>query len=1078
MAAHHEVHFEQYITEQLVNNGWKEGHSSHYDQQRAIYPQDVMDWVKTTQPDAWHKLNKLHGTNAEQVLLDRLEKALSSHKAGSKTGGTINVLRKGFTIAGCGTIAMGQRKPEDARNEERIARYEHNILRVVRQLKYCPTREWEIDLVFFINGLPVATAELKTDFTQSIESAIAQYKQDRLPVDPKTKRKEPLLTFKRGAVVHFAMSDTEIAMATKLAGENTYFLPFNKGHDGSTSDLPVHINLPGEGGEYPVSYFWQEIAQKDNWLRIFYSFVYVETKEVADSNGKVERKETQIFPRYHQLAAVNKMIDDARQNGAGMQYLCEHSAGSGKTSTIAWTAHDLIRLRSTDGKAVFKSVIIVTDRTVLDSQLQDAVQQLDHQYGVIKAIDREKSSESKSKQLTEALLTGTPIIVVTIQTFPYALEAILTNQSLAQSNFAVIIDEAHTSQTGSTAKGLRAALTLNLSPQELEQMSIEDLLTKVQEARTMPKNVSHFAFTATPKHSTKMLFGRPKDPNQPVSDDNLPESFHLYTQRQAIDEGFILDVLENYTHYDTAYKIGENNLDEKRVDSKQARRALARWMSLHPTTVSQKVEFIIKHFKANIAHLLEGEAKAMVVTSGRPQAVKYKLAFDKYIKKHGIEGIQALVAFSGKVPGKDLGDEDSQDPLEIDFDKEYTEYNLNPDTHGADLRHEFEKTDYRVMLVANKFQTGFNQPKLVAMYLDKKISDVEAVQTLSRLNRTYPGKDTTYVIDFANEPQTILNAFKKYDKGAQLNEVQDVNVIYDIKDILDEQNIYNHQDLELFKQARGKSILGQSPDKKSHAHKKLLAATQRPTDVFNFKLKELVDAANHWDQQYNKAHLAGDEKAANYAESQRSEFTKQREALMRFKSDLARFVKHYSYMAQLIEFGDPELENFAAFAHLLSRRLKGVTPDNIDLSALVLEKFKIKYDKEPLPEAVNQVLEPIRPNYNDPADREQAFLADIIRRLNELFGDVGDEPGRRNFANGTITRVTQNPIVVEQVEKHDKSIALKGDLPQAVKQAVVQALLKEGDIARTLLKDPQVMASYVELIFDMMKQGAEQAAVR
>lgn len=298
----------------------------------------------------------------------------------------------------------------------------------------------------------------------------------------------------------------------------------------------MHINLPGEDGEYPVSYFWQEIAQKDNWLRIFYSFVYVETKEIADSNGKAARKETQIFPRYHQLDAVNKMIDDARQNGAGMQYLCEHSAGSGKTSTIAWTAHDLIRLRSTDGKAVFKSVIIVTDRTVLDSQLQDAVQQLDHQYGVIKAIDREKSSESKSKQLTEALLTGTPIIVVTIQTFPYALEAILTNQSLAQSNFAVIIDEAHTSQIGSNAKGLRAALTLNLSPQELEKMTIEEVLKKVQDARVMPKSISHFAFTATPKHSTKMLFGRPKDPSQPVSDENKPESFHLYTQRQAIDE--------------------------------------------------------------------------------------------------------------------------------------------------------------------------------------------------------------------------------------------------------------------------------------------------------------------------------------------------------------------------------------------------------------------------------------------------------------------------------------------------------------------------------------------------------------
>ncbi|WP_261895655.1 DEAD/DEAH box helicase family protein [Vibrio cyclitrophicus] len=810
---------------------------------------------------------------------------------------------------------------------------------------------------------------------------------------------------------------------------------------------------------------------KDNWLRIFYSFVYVETKEVVDVNGKAQSKETQIFPRYHQLAAVNKMIDDARKNGAGMQYLCEHSAGSGKTSTIAWTAHDLIRLRSPEGKGVFKSVIIVTDRTALDASLAEAVVQLDHQYGVIETIDRNNSNDSKSKQLAAALLNGTPIIVVTIQTFPYALETILTNKSLAQSNFAVIIDEAHTSQTGSTAKGLRAALTLNLSAQELEKMTIEEILTKVQDARAMPKNVSHFAFTATPKHSTKMLFGRPNDSSQPVSDENKPESFHLYTQRQAIDEGFILDVLENYTHYDTAYKIGENNLDEKRVDSKQARRALARWMSLHPTTVSQKVEFIIEHFKANVAHLLEGDAKAMLVTSGRAQAVKYKLAFDKYIQTHGIDGIQALVAFSGKVPGKDLGDDTLEAPLGIDFEKEYTEYNLNPDTRGTDLRHEFERTVYRVMLVANKFQTGFNQPKLVAMYLDKKISDVEAVQTLSRLNRTHPGKDTTYVIDFANEPKTILDAFKKYDKGAQLNEVQDINVIYDMKELLDEHGIYNNQDLEHFKQVRGKAILGQTPDKKSQTHKKLLAATQRPTDVFNVKLRELIDAANHWDRQYDKAHKAGDEKTANYAESQRSNFTKQREALMRFKSDLSRLVKHYSYMAQLIEFGDPEFENFAAFAHLLSRRLKGVTPENIDLSALVLEKFKIKPSKDETPGGVATPLEPIKPNPTDPNDREKAFLIDLIRRLNELFGDVGDEPGRRNFANGTIARVLQDPIVVEQIEKHEKSIALKGDLPQAVKRAVIQALMKEGDIARTLLKDQQVMASYVELIFDMIKKN-------
>lgn len=1063
MAAHHEIHLETYVVNKLVENGWIEGKASDYDQARALYPADVVAWVKATQPDTWEKLNRLNGASTEKQLLDRLEKELNL-----KSGGTMKLLRQGFNFAGAGHITMSQSAPEDDRNAKEVTKYQQNILRVVRQLKYCPTREWALDLGFFINGIPVATVELKTDFTQAIDVAISQYKTDRLPIDPATRRKEPLLTFKRGAVVHFAMSDSEIAMATKLDGDKTFFLPFNKGNQGHAG------NAARDDGEYPVAYFWEEICQRDAWLRIFHSFVYVETKEKVDKYGMPYKSETLIFPRYHQFEAVNMIVDDAKCQGAGHQYLCEHSAGSGKTSTIAWTAHDLIKLRSPNGKPHFNSVIIVTDRTVLDAQLQDAVQQLDHQTGVIETIDANKrGGDSKSNRLATALKDGVPIVVVTIQTFPFAMEAILTEQSLKERSFAVIIDEAHTSQTGSTAQGLRAALSLD-SKEKLENMTLEELLLEMQKSRVRPANVSHFAFTATPKHSTLTLFGRPKDPSQPASDDNKPESFHRYTQRQAIEEGFILDVLRNYTPYKTALRLGDQGVNDKRVDKKFARRALARWKSLHPTVVAQKVEFIINHFMQNIAVLMNGEAKAMVVTSGRPQAVKYKLAFDQYIAKHQLQGIKALVAFSGKVPGKLLGDDGECEPLGIDLKKEYTEYNLNPDATG-ELRNEFERSEYRVMIVANKFQTGFNQPKLVAMYLDKKISGVEAVQTLSRLNRTYPGKDETYVIDFVNEPQTILDAFKMYDDGAELEMVQDVNVVYDMKGLTDNAGIYIQSDLEAFKKARGKMVLGN--ETLENLHKKLYSATQRPTDVFNSKLKSLTEAIEKWDVAINKAHKEGDKKAQKLAEAKRSEFATEREALMRFKTDLSRFVKTYNYVAQLLELGDAELENFAAFAKLLSKRLKGISPEQIDLSGLVLAGYKINPLNDNDEDGEKETLKPIAINEADPSDREKEFIRQIIARMNDLFGDVADDMGQRHLTAHVVNIAKSNEQVSEQVEKNTKNQALQGDLPNIVKKATVDAMRSHNDLARVLLKDQQNMDAFLGLVYDIMKSDVAKELI-
>lgn len=1052
MAAHHEVHLETYITKKLVQNGWLEGTSNGYDKQRALYPEDVVNWVKNSQPEAWKKIEKQNGTNADNVLLDRLERSLAAKKIG-----TMKVLREGIEIAGAGKIFLSQKAPEDNRNQKEVDKYKANILRVVRQLKYCPTREWEIDLVFFINGIPVSTVELKTDFTQSIDDAVKQYKEDRLPSH--NGRKEPLLTFKRGAVVHFAMSDSEIKMTTKLNGEDTFFLPFNKGNNGFAG------NPTRDDGEYPVAYFWEDVCQWDNWLRIFHSFVYIEKSEKVDKFGIPEVKETQIFPRYHQLEAVNSMIADAKTNGAGMQYLCEHSAGSGKTSTIAWTAHDLTKLRDDNGKAHFNSVIIVTDRTVLDDQLQDAVQQLDHQFGMIDAIDRKKTSKPKSKQLAESLLNGTPIIIVTIQTFPFAMEAIVTEKSLKDRNFAVIIDEAHTSQTGSTAQGLRAALSLD-SKDKLENMSVEDLLLEVQRSRVRPTNISHFAFTATPKHSTFTLFGRPKNPNEPISKDNKPQSFHRYTQRQAIEEGFILDVLQNYTPYKTAYQLGSKiDLDDKRVDKKMARRSLARWQSLHPTNPSQKIEFIVKHFQETVMNLLEGEAKAMVVTSGRPQAVKYKMAFDAYIKKNKLQGIKALVAFSGKVKGTDLGDDDGS--YGIDYEKEYTEYNLNPDAGNKDLRHVFEESEFKVMLVANKFQTGFNQPKLVAMYLDKKISGVEAVQTLSRLNRTYPGKDSTYVIDFANEPETILEAFKLYDDGAELADVQDINVVYDMKAILDDVGIYKSDDLENFKKVNANLL--KVSKKSDEIHKKLYSATQKATDVFNNRLKKLTEVINKWEDAYKQAHASKDEKAMETTDAKRSEFTKQREELMRFKSNLSRFVRVYSYIAQLIELEDHNLENFANFAKLLSKRLNGVSHEQVDLSALVLKGYKITKIEKP-EDAKGGDLVGIKPNEHDATDREKEFLASIISRVNILFGDVSDDEGQRHFVNQVTNGVIKDNDVKEQINKNTKEQAIAGDLPETVKKSVVNAMKSHQDLARAVLKDSQTMEEFISVIFDVVKE--------
>jgi type I restriction enzyme R subunit len=1068
--AHRETHFEKYVVSKLKAHGWKEGHTKHYDIEHALYPEDLIAWLEATQPDKWVKIQKDNPENPVLALMDRLAKVL-------KDESTIHALRRGFSIAGCGHLDLSEAAPEDRRNEDVVKRYNANILRVVPQLKYHPAREFAVDLVFFINGIPVATVEIKTDFTQSIDAAVEQYKSDnRLPRDPKTKREEPLLTFKRGAVVHFAMSDSEMRMTTKLDGENTNFLHFNVGHNGHAGNPPM-----APGGDYPVAYFWEKVCQRDTWLRIFHSFVYLEEKFEPDVHGVERKKERLIFPRYHQLDAVNAMLIDAKDNGSGMPYLCEHSPGSGKTSTIAWTAHGLIKLRTDDGKPVFDSVVVVTDRNVLDNQLQKAIRQLDKRAGVVAAIAREQGSGSKSKQLAESLLGGSPIIVVTIQTFPYAMEAILTDKKLKEKGFAVIVDEAHTSQTGTSSDKLKKAL--GLADQDwADSTTVEELLAMGQKSRTWPKNISRFAFTATPKHSTFMLFGRTQD-GKKASKENLPQSFHKYPMRQAIEEGFILDVLTGYTPYKTAYNLASKVVDDKRISQKSAKRALAKWMTLHPTNVTQKVQFIVEHFAGTVAHLLDGKAKAMVVTSSRAAVVRYKRGFDAFIAEHlQYQHIKSLVAFSGKLKGREVSHPNDPElagqAFAVDPEADFSEGNMNPGVPSSDLAASFERAEYRIMLVADKFQTGFDQPKLVAMYLDKKIgNDVEIVQTLSRLNRCHPGKEDVYIIDFVNDPDNVRRAFAKYDAGAVIQDVQDLNVVYDIQRLLDAQEIYKSADLEAFKQARFRSAADfakpHRPKDADPQHKGLFAATDGPSRIWAEKVKGLRKSVSEWEAAFTKATAAGNDAGALSADIQRRTYDAQLKALLDFKGGLGRFCRTYAYIAQLVDLGDPELENFAAFAKLLQSRLKGIPPDEVDLKGLVLSGFDIKEREESKGEKEEDapVVKPISSGGQVRDQDDRAYLREIIDQLNRIFGEATPLQAQVAYLNGIAAPILTNEMVMAQVQNATREQALKGNLPGAVQQSVWQSRDSHQKLSEQVMSDKQTMVALTNLIYELVRNN-------
>lgn len=1005
MGVHHEKSFETEICEYLGTHGWlyEEGFTG-YDQELALIPEDIFAWLQATQPEQLARVipessSPAETDRAKQLLLDRLVKELEQPL--EHGGGLLAVLRGGFRKTPV-KFSMSAFKPATSLNPVAQEHYELNRLRVVRQVHYSKKHPNDsIDLVFFVNGLPIATAELKTDNTQSINDAVGQYIKDRLP------QGEPLLKFGSRALVHFAVSTDEIQMTTKLDGKNTVFLPFNLGNGGGAGN-PVNP----EGAA--TSYLWERVLQRDNWLQILERFVNLQIIEKIDPiTGARTRSKQIIFPRFHQWEAVTSLLNATQIEGAGNKYLVQHSAGSGKTNSIAWLAHGLANLHDDTNAKMFDSVIVVTDRTVLDDQLQKAIKAIEGAKGIVGTINadevRKASVSSKSALLAQELSNGKLIIIVTLQTFPFVLDALSEQGGLSDHKFAVIADEAHSSQTGTSAQKLRQVLS-QAEFEDLEdggEVSVEDVLAAEMAARSTAENVSFYAFTATPKGKTLEMFGRPGTDGKPIP-------FHVYSMQQAIEEGFILDVLRNYTTYKTAFQLAQKTSNptqgDELIDENTATKGLMRWVSLHPTNIAQKVQIIVEHFRENVAELLDGHAKAMVVASTRAAALKYKLAIDAYIQRHDYQ-LGTLVAFSGSLTSEEVGETvpGVQEP--------YTETNMNPGLRGRGIPRAFAGEQFQVLIVANKYQTGFDQPLLSAMYVDKRLDGIDAVQTLSRLNRTMPekGKDATFILDFVNDADTILEAFLPYYRTAEITETTDPDLIYDLERKLEISGIYTREDIDTFAQA---FII-------EKAHGKHTAPLKRAADNFNNRYVAAV---------LNKSKAEIDE-------------------LDLFRKDVGSFVRLYDFLSQLVDYEDTSLEKLALFLRLLRPRLTGrKSTEEIDFSNIELTHIKQTRKSEGSIPLVGEgeKLKPMGVGGGHSRDPHLVAWDEILNNINALFeGEDFDPDSVQTWVQGVVTILVQNQSIKDQVNANTKEQFRES---QTMETAVTDAVLDHQDAQNTILE--------------------------
>ncbi|MCG6202707.1 hypothetical protein KSO91_15920 [Psychromonas antarctica] len=690
---------------------------------------------------------------------------------------------------------------------------------------------------------------------------------------------------------------------------------------------------------------------------------------------------------------------------------------------------------------------------------------------MIARVNREEAQGSKSSQLAGELKASTAIIIVTIQTFPHVLEAIRKDSTLAGRSFAVIADEAHSSQTGTTARKLREVL-MSEQLEGDEELDSEDMLRLSLEARKGSNNISYFAFTATPKAKTLELFGRKPDMDAPASDSNKPLPFHVYSMRQAIEEGFILDVLQNYTSYRVAYQLAHGNpATDREVDSKKASSKMAKWVRLHPYNIAQKVETIVEHFNSKIKHLLGGEAKAMVVTSSRLEAVRYKRSFEKYVKNKGYNNINAMVAFSGEVNDPDFPKNDKDaNPS--------TEKTMNPNLRGRDMRKAFDTNDYQVMLVANKFQTGFDQPKLVAMYVDKPLKGVECIQTLSRLNRMYKGKDMTFVLDFVNEPEEILEEFKVYYQTAELSGVSDPNIVYELMDKLAEVGIYQWFEVEAFVKAYNSKQANQA---------KLANLCKPAVDRFTLRYKEATYVLHAAQAELSKAKIEHNDKAIKFSENSVKHAKEARDILDVFKKDLISFYRYYEFSSQIVDFNDFELEKLSLFAKVLHPLLRfEVIEDDVDLTDVIMTHYRLHEQREidlglgnKIGEEPASYLPPSKEGSGAvPKDPKTELLHEIIERMNDLFIEDGlSEHDMLNYANTIAGKVSENEIVMDQLRSNTKEQAMLGQFPESINNAVIESMGIHEKMAMKVLSNEAVAKGFAGLMFDVLMKGMGRSEI-
>ncbi|WIJ25777.1 type I restriction endonuclease subunit R [Devosia sp. RR2S18] len=977
---HKEKTFQEHLVSQLVTG---EGYlrrvaSTNYDRSLAMDKDLVLRFIKETQPNAWERLAQHYASSADATFFKQLERSLKSR-------GLLDVLRKGIKIVPGIQFTLCNFRPASELEPRRVAEYRANILSVMDEVEYSEKNGNRLDVVLFVNGLPLVTIEAKNLLTGStFRNAEQQYRKDRAPAG------EPLLTFKRGALVHFAIDEDNASMTTRLQNGKTRFLPFNRGRDGGAGNSDIE-------NEHRIAYLYQAGPWGDATfsravlLDVIGQFMHL------DVTGD---KETMIFPRFQQLDAVRKLMAHAKANGAGNNYLIQHSAGSGKSNTIGWLAHHAINLHDALDAQVFHTAIIVTDRVVLDRQLQGTVAQFEQTSGVVKKID------GTSRQLKDAIARGARIIITTIQKFSTDHLKELSGQ--AGRTFAVIIDEAHSSQSGKSAQAMSDALTRDEGTSD----NIEDVIAEYQRARGPQPNISFFAFTATPRNVTLERFGI-------KGTDGLPHPFHLYSMRQAIEEGFILDVLQNYMTYKAYYQLEKAIEDDPELSGRQGQRKIARYASLHPTAIGQKVEIIVEHFRRHVMHALDGQAKAMIVTQSREHALRYYFGVKKYIDDQGYADLKALVAFSGE--------------LEIDGQK-WTEAELNGFAE-TELPGRFDgfKPDgtpyvesYQILIVAEKYQTGFDQPKLCVMYVDRKLAGLQAVQTLSRLNRTMTGKYITQILDFQNTIEDIQNAFRPYFQGAALESMSDPNQVYDLEGRLHRFGYLDKEEIERFAQTY---------------FKRELDGSDRP------RLEGLVRAA--------VARFEADDDEGRQEE---------------FRQLLKSFNRFYAFIAQVMRLEDTDLEKLATYGEWLSRLLPnrqippeiGITEDMLRLHAFRVEQKEdgvaslSPTDGEALPGISEFGAKP--------------YTEDERRELSELVKSFNDRHGT-NFSEADMLRFEQ---VNREILDEDLTEMLRNNPPDVVYSAFSQAFFqgairmfqRDNEMRNVVLSDPEIRATATRHFFN------------